>query len=916
MNTKNRNPLSLLGFVATMGFLLLGSYASANIDGDLSEWNIHEQINMPYLPPALDDGDKLYGKYAGEAYVFALHTTGAVIGPNTTFWLNTDNNASTGYLVWGAWSGAEFYVEINASNVPNLYEINLNGTDLNSTELNSTLVSDVEFSYNTEGTVLEFVVPAPVIGSPSNGISVMADINDNVFLPDPYSDVQFTILNESVVLPPRTDFSKRVGIVYSETSKLNFYDKDLENTKAYSQLFMSTQHQAMMAGIPFDLLTEDDLTDISKLVNYDALIFPYFAHVPSDKLEQIHSALFHAVYHYGIGIITAGDWMAKDSDDIAIDGNSYRFMNQILGIARVDGEGPVEITVTAKDVTHPSMKTYTTGEVIYPYPNNNHWYNYFDGVTNSSSETQPISVLAEQNVIDVNDIDVNSTGTYNSVLAIEPGEPGEAGARHVHFSSIEFMGDTNLLWTALQWSVYGDKNPVALKMGRHNNLFVSRNDMDQSQEIEEVEANGGALLPILEGWKTDYNFVGSYFINIGNNPNQGQDTNWSYSGPLYRDYINLGNEMGNHSYTHPDDTNILTPAEIEFQFNDAMDIIGENINPTWRDQNIRGCAVPGAPEGLDTAQEIIQYQDYLTGGYASVGSGYPGAFGYLTPTTEKVYFSPNMSFDFTMIAFGVPVWDEEQGIYVSVPLSAEEAEAYWLNEYQTLMNHASQPIIHWPWHDYGPTTGVDGLVESIGTVYYSVEMYTSTISNAFNDNAEFLTSIDAAQRIAAFKDVNLTVDANGDSITVNVESSQVGKFALDINSTVTGGKVIQSVDDWYAYNEKSVFLPQDGGDFTITLGTEADDVTHITALPMRAALLSLNGDGNLLDFSFKGEGSVWLTLNQHEETYIFTGADEVNRVDDSTVELKFNSFGVHNVTMQFNRVKPPTPVGEPIPLSL
>ena len=44
------------------------------------------------------------------------------------------------------------------------------------------------------------------------------------------------------------------------------------------------------------------------------------------------------------------------------------------------------------------------------------------------------------------------------------------------------------------------------------------------------------LLPILAQWKAAYNFVGSYYIDIGNNAAQGQTTDWAYS-KVYYDQI-------------------------------------------------------------------------------------------------------------------------------------------------------------------------------------------------------------------------------------------------------------------------------------------------------------------------------------------------------------------------------------------
>ncbi len=841
-------------------------FSDVTIDGDLNDWEVLEQINLPIdLPPYLATGDAIYGKYVAtpeKAYVFAIKTAGSQIGANTTFWLNTDNDVNTGFKVWGTYGGAEFFVNIDSGdNLPYLYD-----------STGAFVTGPLEHSYNADKTIIEIVVPTSYIGEPQNDIGVIGDINDQIFFPADYSSGQFSISNTPLNLPPRTDFSKRVGIVYSQTSKNYFYDSTSSIQKAYSQLFMSMQHSAMMAGIPFDLLNEDDLTDISKLVNYDALIFPNFSYVPTDKLDQIHNTLYQAVYHYGIGIITAGDWMTNRSDGSTIGGDAYRNMKQMLGIGRVTGEGPVAVTLKASDITHPAMTSYQTNETIIEY-SGNRWYSYFAPATNGVN-TQPTDILAKQSVTG------NAAGTYDAVMAIK------TGGNNVHFSSLEFMGDTNLLWSALQWSVFGDKTPVALKMGRENNLFVSRNDMDQSQEIDEVADNDGALLDLLVNWKKKYNFLGSYYINIGNNPPD-QQTDWTYSAPLYNQYIALGNEIGTHSYTHPHDTNILSTSQIEFEFNQSMNIIANHLNPTWRGQNIRGGAVPGAPEGVNTANEIIQYLDYLTGGYSSIGAGYPGAFGYLTPDSNKVYLSPNMSFDFTLIEFGVPVWDEAQGKYVPHPLTTAEAEQYWQDEYWELMNHASQPIIHWPWHDYGPTTGASSGL-------YSESMFTNTIKTAYEDEAEFLTGADLAQRISTFKDAKINVTYNNNIVNIGVNSQNVGKFAVNLKTD----KIIKSVDNWYAYSDNKLFLDQDGGDYTVQLGTQADLKTHITKLPMRANLISLSGNGSNLTFNFKGEGEVEVALANGNNAYNINGADKVKYGKDDVATLTFNNYGTHIVTIQ------------------
>jgi hypothetical protein len=359
--------------------------------------------------------------------------------------------------------------------------------------------------------------------------------------------------------------------------------------------------------------------------------------------------------------------------------------------------------------------------------------------------------------------------------------------------------------------------------------------------------------------------VGSYYLNIGNNQANGEFTEWSISGPLYQNYMALGNEIGTHSWTHPDDTSLLTPAELEFQFNQSALEIGTQLGI-----QVVGAAVPGNPENLNVVQQMNQWLPYMSGRYGGVGSGYPGAVGFLSPEHQMLYFSLNMLPDFTLIGFQ--------------QLTSAAAEQIWRDEMDALRRHASQPIIHWLWHDYGPT------IKAING--YGVAMYENTIAYAFNGGTEFATLANMQSRIRAFQQATLDVNsANG--LTANVIAGAVGQFSLKVHSA----QVIASVTGWYAYDDDQVFLPEGGGQFAIQLGGSADALTRITALPMRARLLSVTGDGSELTFSFEGEGAV--TARLHPSLLIHpqvTGADNFSHNGD-TLTMQFNSFGIHNVTI-------------------
>ncbi len=596
-----------------------------------------------------------------------------------------------------------------------------------------------------------------------------------------------------------TNLKPKLAIIYSKTTEKNFW-----TAKSYAQLFMSVQTQAMMAGLPYDLLNEEDLLDINKISAYKTLLFPLFSHVKSSQIEQIAANLKIAIEQYHIGIITAGNFLTNTETGQSFSGDAYIHMKELLGLMRVNGAGPVDIQIHIADMNHSALAN--------EYRSNENILNYQQGFTDYFIPTGRYTshVLATQTI--------NNKQIENELIAITN------KGRHAHFATVQALADGNLLWSVLQWSVWGDNPPASLQIGREKALFISRNDMDQSMFASEVLTVEAPLLDQLKIWKERYDFIGSYYINIGNKPNEDELTDWDILAPLYQQYLQLGNEIGNHSYTHPADTNKLNANEIKFQFADASTIIKKEMGLTDL-----GAAVPGNPENLATSLAILPYVDYLSGGYAAVGAGFPNAFGFLNADSNKVYLSPNMSFDFTLIGFQKH--------------TAIEAKQIWFNEFDALVKHASQAIIHWPWHDYGPNDS-----DNAG---YSLAMYEDFIAKAKNFGSEFITGKDFAERIKAFKHSAVDLSLNNQTLIAKIKSTKAGQFALKLK----GSQTISSVEQWYAYNEKTVFLDQDGGIYKIHLGTPRS-ITHINRLPTRSQLISLSGNGEDIKFRFVGEGKM------------------------------------------------------------
>lgn len=647
---------------------------------------------------------------------------------------------------------------------------------------------------------------------------------------------------------------RRIAIVHSEASRENFYDDF-----AYNQLYAAMQNQAMMAGLPFDLLKEEDLLDTARLLKYDAVLLPQLSHVKRQNRAGIKNSLLQ-LQVAGVSIITSGEIMSFD-DSGRYYNDSSELLSEVLGVRVADYLSGVPATVNVTAVDHPATKNYTAGEQLVAYTEL--WFGAF-----LPADAEQSTVLTTVSV---------SGETFPGLQVIER----SGGGHIVHFANDQIMADNNLLWSVLQWVVFGDGAPATLQLTRDESVFIARNDMDLAMMASTLFETEIPLLNIIRDWKRDYGFVGSYYIDIGDNPSAGQYTDWGISAPLYQQYIALGNEIGTHSWTHPYFTSTLTDAQLEFEFNQSKIKIGTELGI-----EVTGGAIPGNAEDLRVVENLNQWFKYFSGRSGTVGSGYQGAIGFLEPQHDMLYFSLNMSPDFTLIDY--------------LDKTPAQARDIWRSEIDQLLVHAEKPILHWLWHDYGPTTqAAAGL--------YTKAMFEDTIAYAQSKGTEFTTLDNLHDRIRSFQKTGLSVGA-GSTIDVTVDSLDVGQLSVKLG----GSNTIQSVQNWYAYDDNQVFLPDAGGSFSITPGTIPDAVTRITKLPMRARLISLSGDGNELNFVFAGEGEVSVVLSPGmTNNALVSGASSFIESQD-TLTLKFDSAATHTVSITavqaINRAPQATPI--------
>ena len=543
---------------------------SVTIDGLLSDWFNDDRIDF-----GSPSGYRINATSDATYFYFSI-TAPSAITTGTTVWLNTDRNTATGYGIFGTagTGGAEYNVDFAADGTLSLFTGGAGQT---------LVASGLTAAWSADQTSVEFRITKSAVGNP-NAIDTLYDINNSTFLPATYPSTanglpSFTVFNDTGIVPAA---DTRIAIVYSDTTAApgNYF-----SATAYSQLFMAAQSQAMQAGIPFDILTESDLTSLSTLAKYDAIVFPSFRNVQSSQVTAITQTLEQAIKQFDIGLVVGGEFMTNDQNGNALAGDSYSRMKLLLDVGRVAG-GTGNVSVTATALAEPTLEYYTNGTVIETYSNSG--WNAFSSVSGTGV------AVANQTI--------NGSAVHAAVLATQ------TGGRNVHFSTEGLMADSNMLQDAIEYAAVGDGVTVGLQLTRQSGIVATRVDMDQSQEIEEVNPTDGSpgiydiFVPIITDWKQNYNFVASYYVNVGNKlPDQ--QTDWAVSLPYYQALLNLGGEIGSHSYTHPDNTNLLSANQIQFEFGNSTTVLEQQLG-----YNIVGAAVPGAPENShDVPGDIALY---------------------------------------------------------------------------------------------------------------------------------------------------------------------------------------------------------------------------------------------------------------------------------------------------------------------
>lgn len=872
-----------------------GCAASDNVvDNYVPGWptgaRVWPQLSQNYNQ-AVDDA--LFMDFSPQNYWFyVLPAKGAQLA-GCAVYINADLNVATGYQGSGtAQLGFDYMLSLQfKNNQVDTVSIHLAPCTFgNSTCLLASKISDLPFRTDPANNAIEIKVDAQLLSLQKVRNH---DLDVGMLLIQTQEKKSAQAFSERLVPPSKLEYihfyheiapyslvtqptqecaasrSVRGAVIFSESEEGIFWDE-----RSYAQLFLSMQYQAMQAGVPVDRLTTNQLLalDSARMCRYAFVIMPAQSHAPDrETLGRLRKAVYLLIHWHSVSVITAGNFLTnlvgQKPWDTPVPGNSYSTMQTLFGLtnnnpAAVSADASLTAQVAQNDGV---FRGFEIGEQIHDSSTLGLFTSIFRAHQDPGESAFQVAVIATQTV--------DQRETHPAIFDVRlPGTNmlGKTSGRIFHFSTQQMLANADIVWRVIDTARehFRPQMPVVgLQLSRSQHLMATRVDMDQSRVVtENAKLYRDYIDSYAKPWYNRWDFVQSYFINIGNDPSNREYTNWNESLPLYMALRDLESEFGSHSYTHPDDINILSDAELDFEFGDAAQEIKEQL-----DQTYVGAAQPGAPESLRVARKMEQYHgdSYFSGGYSGVGAGFPGAFGFLHPESAMVYLAPNLYFDFSLIAF--------------YKLSVEQSIAFWAAQLADMTNSAKQAIGVWPIHDYAPGnwgTGPLDWEEAYfgGGAGYEQVLFTSMIENMVAAGSEFLTMLDLSERIRLQSSASLMISAvPGSNGLFQVEvdplvfrnTQTLGKMALSIPPGWT-------VKGWHAFNGDKLFLAETKTSVTIAPADERPSpVTHLISLPMRSSLVRARGNKKNLSFEVRGVGGVVQVRLAPGSKYTFSASGPV-----------------------------------------
>ncbi|MHA1238019.1 MAG: hypothetical protein ACTSSJ_02015 [Candidatus Odinarchaeia archaeon] len=588
---------------------------------------------------------------------------------------------------------------------------------------------------------------------------------------------------------------KPVAIVYSNCS---FYWDPIENPSDAPVSFPLYVLEGHLygAGIPFQVINESQLTNLSFLENFSCIIFPYQNKWFNSSNNRENAAATLRTYVENGGAVLGLGFIAFKNETNDFYSNSDFFIRDffIRKVFNIKYLYNASISGTFNVIlrTHYITRDYSDEHFLFTYTDTA--LNQFL-VNDTSIETY---VFGE---VRYNDNNVSIFGAASKIGLGRSVFFGLLGLNHLQYLDRSF-----LLIRAIQWCIFGDDLlPIGLNLSPGKIIWVPTIDQDWCFK----DGNTTSALSRLLNWSREYHFTfGWAVISDGpvvvgtSNVFQGH-INWTAVKPLILEAYYDGNDIASHSVTHVywDQVNVSSER-------DSYEIIGSK-------QQLEGnLSIP--IYGLQVWGPGIFYPRYnasylvLEAGYKYVTelpvisdvSHFPVMFGY------EFYFYNYTNLNFT---HPLPVFwratHSDNEYFSSDQLNLTWQEAF---ELEKQLFDSFYPLGHsfpyiFLWHDYS--------LDNQSRIPYFLNVIEYELWN--RTDVYPCSPYELWKRMHAMNNLRFNVSYSQNGLKVYIDASNVGSDFINYtagmsllidNSSIQIGSVNFNGDSYPAFSSNKVIL--------------------------------------------------------------------------------------------------------------
>ncbi|MHA1410182.1 MAG: hypothetical protein ACTSQY_07760, partial [Candidatus Odinarchaeia archaeon] len=689
--------------------------------------------------------------------------------------------------------------------------------------------------------------------------------------------ILFTNFTTAQTNQEKTIEVKPIGIVYSNLStyikqqQYDYYNSVTPVTLSY----YITESYAYMAGMRFELIPEDNITDVSVIEKYSCIIMPQNDYIKSDN----RTTLLNIYYQYlqnGGSIIGFGSIGYFNETNNATTYNTYSdydiFLKTLFNV-KYDGfvNSGNYTNFTINTLQHPITIDYENGTILehYGYPDDT-GVDIFE--VNSTS-------IPTQKFIQVINSTTQSVITYWG-FASEIGEGRSVYINAYDVGTTAWVDNTLILLRALQWCIFRGTPSVGLQLTPGRLIWMLTIDQDWCHITENTTSALRKLIDLAD----QYHFTFGWAIVAEGPAPDGVHfdgyINWTANRPLLLEAYSKGHDLASHSVTH-----VYWNV---YPVNESRALYELNVSRIYLEGNlsvpITGLQVwgPGVWYGRYNASKYIPISGYnyvtelfINNMENSTYYGFPYMMG------KEFYFGniSNINYGedlFVLFRQSFSDYNFFDNPHMFGLLNYSEAWAIEKQNFDNLYNLGHGMPYNFLWHDYSidNDSRIPFLYNMLNyEVWNKSDIYPSSPYELYHR----VEAHDAIVYNITYNENQIIISLNSENVPSEFRDYTAGLTFRIENTTQTIQSVAINGGIYSAFSDNKIILPKLTGDnyeITINLGSSENTsprITHITAGGLTNATLN-EEKLSLSIYPIRGQvGRAFITMSEKPKVIFVNG---------------------------------------------